>query len=118
MTDRIAEIRARISKLQDLPWSYELVQETMRQHHVKDTRGYTVAVPVHANVATQRAMEFIASAPTVLAWLCGEVERLRGTVGRAAELLIRYENNTIHPVTGTGDCIDEISAALRGGAKP
>lgn len=46
--------------------------------------------------------------------LKARMANLEASAARAHELLIRYENKTIRPEVGTGECIDDLTALLAG----
>src|SRR5215211_3006250 len=82
--ERLAEVKARLAKLEGTPW--QAVEDGYEEWDWSVTRSpmdprYPDFRPAIANGQQQEA-EFIANAPADIDWLVGEVERLRSLLGR------------------------------------
>lgn len=73
------------------PWEYRAYPETQICHHVVQLkhRGgtYTICTPVHANISTQRNMEFIAAAREAMPQLIQRLLDLEGKLARAGKVV-------------------------------
>jgi len=80
MTDRLAEIRARLEAATPGPWKWEVViaEQSVTEHTLK---GPDVLCRYWYDRPPSGDGELIAHAPEDIAWLLGEVERLRALMG-------------------------------------